>query len=206
MLASVIAIAANAFNVSVEKIPLCGLAIKFDDRLFAFLLFLSLVYFWITFGLYYFIDIKNLPVLPHKEEAESAYQRRETIFSSEYAELICDKIERALPENYWISRNFNGDALTMDSLHPASFQLYLRSGKGRHASHQPVGRSENEDAYQIATAVAERLIGRYPRAAIWSYRRSRLKILAIRSAYIARVYVIDGGLPFALGLFAIIAI
>jgi hypothetical protein len=39
LLASVLAISANAFNVSIDKIPVAGLSITFDDRLFAFLLF-----------------------------------------------------------------------------------------------------------------------------------------------------------------------
>jgi hypothetical protein len=59
LLASVIAISASAFNVSIDRIPVGGLSITFDDRLFAFLLLIVLAYFLCIFILYYAIDIKK---------------------------------------------------------------------------------------------------------------------------------------------------
>jgi hypothetical protein len=76
LVASVLAISANAFNVSVQKIPLAGLSINFDDRLFGFLLLIVVMYFLSTFILYYAIDIKNIETTHHQDESEKAYQLR----------------------------------------------------------------------------------------------------------------------------------
>src|SRR4051794_29488572 len=76
LIASVLGISANAFNITVDKIPLAGLSINFDDRLFAFLLVIALVYFLGTFVLYYIIDIKNLEVTKHQTAFEDRYTTR----------------------------------------------------------------------------------------------------------------------------------
>jgi phosphotransferase system glucose/maltose/N-acetylglucosamine-specific IIC component len=76
LIASVLAISANAFNVSVDKIPLAGLSINFDDRLFAFLLVITLAYFLCTFVLYYVIDMKNLETTKHQTHAETNYTNK----------------------------------------------------------------------------------------------------------------------------------
>jgi hypothetical protein len=207
MLASVIAIAANAFGVSIEKIPLAGLAIRFDDRLFAFLLFLCLAYFLLTFALYYFIDIKNLPALPHQEQSEADYGRRENIFSLEYAEFILDKIDRDLPPNHRVSRNASGNPFTMDDFDLAYIDIYQTRGEGRKiALTGRLDRSQNRPLYDKTFAVAQSWIARYPQAAAWCYRKAWLKIWAIRSAYFLRIYLFDGALPLFLGALAIIAI
>jgi len=74
LVASVLAISANVFNVSIDKIPIGGLSITFDDRLFAFLLLIVLIYFLCTFTLYYSIDIKNLEKTDHQTVSEHAYR------------------------------------------------------------------------------------------------------------------------------------
>ena len=53
LITSILAISASAFNVKVDKIPVGGLSISFDDHLFAFLLLATLLYFFCTFALYY---------------------------------------------------------------------------------------------------------------------------------------------------------
>src|SRR5258708_5111953 len=76
LVVSVIAISASAFNVSIDKIPVGGLSMSFDDRLFAFLLVVVLLYFLATFILYYTIDMKNLDPTGHQLAAEKKFQQR----------------------------------------------------------------------------------------------------------------------------------
>src|SRR5882672_9343936 len=88
LIASVLAISANAFNISIDKIPLAGLSVNFDDRLFAFLLVLTLGYFLCTFVLYYTIDIKNLEATKHQTDTETGYKEKLEDFDFIYAERI----------------------------------------------------------------------------------------------------------------------
>jgi hypothetical protein len=58
LIASVVAISANAFKVSIDRIPMGGLSVSLDVRLFCFPAVIVLLYFLATFLLYYAIDIR----------------------------------------------------------------------------------------------------------------------------------------------------
>ncbi|SHG72113.1 hypothetical protein [Bradyrhizobium erythrophlei] len=102
LLASVLAISANAFNVSIDKIPVAGLSITFDDRLFAFLLFIVLVYFLCTFVLYYVIDIKNLEETSHQETARKTFERRQNDFKQRFGTIVQKDLQRYVPRKHLI--------------------------------------------------------------------------------------------------------
>ena len=65
-----VAITYSAFDVSISKIPVSGLAIEFDNRVFAFLLIAVLLYFMVTFALYYYIDIRNVDEPRHQRKGD----------------------------------------------------------------------------------------------------------------------------------------
>ena len=66
----------KAFNVTIEKIPLGGLAIKFDNRVFSFLLLLALIYFLPILLIYYFIDIRNFNPTKHQQNVLGRHNER----------------------------------------------------------------------------------------------------------------------------------
>jgi phosphotransferase system glucose/maltose/N-acetylglucosamine-specific IIC component len=88
LIASVLAISANAFNVSVDKIPVGGLSVNFDSRLFAFLLVVTLLYFFCTFVIYYAIDMKNLEPTTHQQEAEKKSNSKINGFNVNYKSRV----------------------------------------------------------------------------------------------------------------------
>src|SRR5260370_19711930 len=100
LVVSVIAISASAFNVSIDKIPVGGLSISFDDRLFAFLLVVVLLYFLATFILYYAIDMKNLDPTGHQLAAEKKFQQRLAAFPPKYFTKLKEGLEKLVPANY----------------------------------------------------------------------------------------------------------
>lgn len=69
--AAVVAITIRAFDISADKIPVAGLTISYDRGAFEFLLLVVLVYFLVTFALYYYIDIRNFAQLPHQVATET---------------------------------------------------------------------------------------------------------------------------------------
>src|SRR6266404_9078560 len=100
LIASVLAISANAFNVSVDKIPIGGLSLTFDDRLFAFLIFITLTYFLCTFILYYVIDIKNLEETGHQESAMKKFDQRQYDFEQSYGHRAARDLEKIFLPKY----------------------------------------------------------------------------------------------------------
>src|SRR4051812_6371044 len=102
LVASVLGIAANAFRVSVDKIPIAGLSINFDDRLFSFLLLCVLIYFLGTFILYYSIDINNFEKTSHQTESEKRYRLRINDFDSHYLTLMQNDLQARAPKEFLV--------------------------------------------------------------------------------------------------------
>src|SRR5436305_1195225 len=93
LVASVLAITFKAFDVKVDKIPVAGLSIDFDDRLFSFLLLTTTAYFLVTFVLYYFIDIRNLDTTTHQKTSDKIFSNKFSMFNQEAED--------------WLSRNLD---------------------------------------------------------------------------------------------------
>lgn len=199
LIASVIAISANAFNISIDKIPLAGLSINFDDRLFAFLLVITLVYFLCTFILYYVIDIKNLQATQHQLKTEDTYTETLARFEYVYAERIRRRIEVALGDGYKVPTQNS----SFGTLRPSDFEnrLYLINRPPLSFSPQ-----QNPDVYEKAATVIDSMITKFNGAKRWHSRRRRLLLLGVRAMYVLRNYFFDGILPIALGVFALVAI
>jgi hypothetical protein len=208
LVVSVLAIAANAFNISIEKIPIAGLSINFDNRLFAFLLLIALVYFLGTFILYYTIDIKNLEKTPHQEESEKAFREHLTGFEQRYAARIQADLRSLAPLNH--------------RFHLTNFADHLRTGEfdniltyrilGTKAPASPrqglaeMSRNENPIVFNSIDKRLKYWIDRFPRAKAWDARRARLTIRGIRLMYLTRNYLVDGALPILLGVVALAAV
>lgn len=199
LVASVIAISANAFNITIDKIPLAGLSINFDDRLFAFLLVITLVYFLCTFVLYYAIDMKNAEVTKHQRASEDSYQERIGRFDFLYAERIRRQVQLTLGADYEV----DAQNTSFGTLRSSDFGNRNYSVK---RPPLPLTPRENSEVYDKAAIVIDRMLVDLKSAERWYKRRQRLLLLAIRTMYFLRNYFFDGLLPIALGVFALIAI
>lgn len=206
LIASVLAISANAFNISIEKIPLAGLSVNFDDRLFTFLLVLTLVYFLGTFVLYYFIDIKNLEPTAHQGETEQRYQRRLRVFPSQYSEMVRSEIEKLIPEGYVLNTTGNvsetGDAFDLKYTIRKRANRRLIAG----TTDEVLPRTEHETVFSAIDARLAYWTERYPKAFAKNQRRARATVNSIRTMYFVRNYVVDGALPIVLGLLAVTSV
>jgi hypothetical protein len=105
LVAATVAITYSAFDVSISKIPVGGLAIEFDNRVFSFLLVVVLIYFTATFALYYFIDIRNIEATKHQSDTEIRYRQDREDFWNSHAAAVMTKIGKSLPKGVGYNRN-----------------------------------------------------------------------------------------------------
>jgi hypothetical protein len=66
LLASVVAVIFKGFNISIQHISVAGINTDFNRGVFQFLILISLIYFFVTFCLYYYIDIRNVQQTDHQ--------------------------------------------------------------------------------------------------------------------------------------------
>ena len=205
LIASVLAISANAFNVSIDKIPLAGLSVNFDDRLFAFLLVLTLIYFLCTFVLYYFIDIKNLEPTGHQGVVEQEHGKRLAQFPHSYGEKVRADLQTLAPPAFSIATtlSFSDKGVAGDNKYkiPKNGTRHLPG-----TSKAELPRSENEAVYAAINSRLDSWNRRYPKAFAANRRRAAATVNAVRATYAIRNYFFDGALPALLGIFALVAI
>jgi len=212
LVVAVLAISANAFNVSVDKIPIGGLSITFDDRLFSFLLFLTLVYFLCTFILYYVIDIKNIEPTAHQTRITDAFHMRTNNFSQSYKEKIESDLRTLVPIGYLVVLNPD---FQIQLIHPesntAEARYSFRLLKAIPGFVPPRYDGNNIAAQEepLAAKVTERIrywTDRFESSRENDFRRAQIRPRATEFMYAIRNYFFDGILPIALGAFALIAI
>ena len=75
---------------------------------FVFLLTIALLYFAITFALYYYIDIRNLEKTPHEQGLQKVYYDRWLRFSQKYVAKLRPLIQKALPEHHHLRAGGDG--------------------------------------------------------------------------------------------------
>jgi hypothetical protein len=210
LIASVLAISANAFNISIDKIPLAGLSVNFDDRLFAFLLVITLAYFLCTFVLYYTIDMKNLETTKHQTEAESSFSKKIGDFEHFFFAQIRRRLNRAIRPEYEMpdGTDLYGAPRTVDFFRSHSYVVTTLAPPDVLGQRQIQGvpRANNEALYASLDKKVDTWVANAPRAWRWFLIKQRSSLYATRAMYFARNYFFDGLLPIALGIFALIAI
>jgi hypothetical protein len=205
LLASVLAISANAFNVSIDKIPVGGLSITFDDRLFAFLLLIVLVYFLCTFILYYLIDIRNLEATAHQDASEKAFVDRVNRYAVQYTGVIHRDLQ-SLTSDFAVKLHVNfSHMLAVGQPIPESVNLVIPDPTHR-GQDQPVPAELHKDLFAKLAERQHYWIKRFPRDRGADKRRAAFLVKTTRSMYFLRNYFFDGSLPIALGVFALAAI
>ncbi len=210
LVASVLAISANAFNISIDKIPLAGLSVNFDDRLFAFLLVITLAYFLCTFVLYYTIDIKNLEVTKHQTHSEAEYTRKLADFDHIYAARIRRRLIKAIYPEFDMPSEMDvyGNQHTVDFFKTHQYVVTQLAPPDVIGVRKItlMSRADNSALYSSLDKRVDLWVGRYPDAWRWFYRKQRLLRFGTKAMYFTRNYFFDGVLPIVLGIFALVAI
>lgn len=198
-----------AFNVSFEKIPIAGLSISFDDRLFGFLLLVVLAYFLCTFALYYTIDIKNLDPTPHQDRAQKALLMRLNGYPQRYAGRMQKDLEKLAPtgSRFMLDHNFYDRFQGGDKNNEPGFKL-IRINPPSSPQREVVflERHQAEETFQIIETRMHYWTDLYHLAAAGDRRRSKFVALLTRLMYFTRNYFFDGILPILLGLISLAAI
>jgi len=212
---SVIAIAYQAFDVRISKIPLAGLEAVFDPRLFAFLLFALLFYFFVTFCTYYYIDIKNIEQTPHQKFAFERYKEWNQLAARIHASRLLTRLQRNAPGLYIIE----GEQLAFQKLSivrhpqystdelPQDVEAILHS----YRVSRPANPSRPEGADFIAKHepllkpfrhIIHDTLVRFRRRRPLDYLLILVQYHSLRGLYFFRNYFLDGLLPIALGIIA----
>lgn len=199
LLTSGLAITFKAFNVVVEKIPVAGFSINFDARLLNFLLLMGLVYFLITFVLYYFIDIRNFDTTPHQSAAQERFKRKVADFQEAYFYRMKASAENLLPKDVGIHFMLMVHNYFNDSPSRAVQSYSIRKGRNP-TSGIELGRGDNPGLYAPIDRLILRRLLRYPAVRERMLILYRIHLSLIELAYLFRNYVLDGALPIVIAI------
>lgn len=206
LIASVIAISANAFNVSIDRIPVGGLSITFDDRLFAFLLVIVLLYLLATFALYYAIDMKNLAPTEHQSAAESRYKERVEKYPAKYFYSVVEELRKHVPEGHRLTyETASISHFNRGTPQPIPYNILLDRTEPNMSPTQ-LKRESHADVFASIDQLQKDLLKTFAAARTHDRRRAKATLYATRSMYWIRNYFFDGALPIALGVVAVVAL
>lgn len=214
--ASVMAITYSAFDIHISKLPIAGLAIDFDDRVFSFLLLSVLFYFSVTFAVYYFVDIRNLEKTPHELENEKSTQYSQNAFWSTHAKAVLGEIGDAIAPNVVVTHPATLGNLFQKMEEPffdmgkvdnfcqvVASELRIVLPKSATREHQdPLSRDANSDLYARADAIIRKAFIQYLAKRRCHRQRMILRLRAVRIFYYFRNRILDGYFPFVLALIA----
>lgn len=217
------AIIYRAFDVSISKIPIGGVAIEFDGRVFTFILLVAIAYFLATFALYYFIDIRNVEPTRHQASKEERYENFDKEYSTTHALRVISAIKKSLPAG--ITFDGNGAPELVDCFRRIEDPLFEEKAiepmvgrlvsavhlgyekKTRTESRRPITPAENPELYKRVGGQFRRVFVKYKRRKSLSRIGLVLPSLyGVRLLYIIRNYVVDGILPIALAVLALAAL
>lgn len=218
--ASVIAIAYAAFDVTISKIPLAGLEIAFDQRLFSFLILSVLIYFTATFMLYYYIDIRNFERTAHQQSSDKEYSLKRDNFAHTYARWQLKKLARLLKRPVVIeSVSLPGALLNLEAPkfdYDRDFEGHYSNAISTLVIRQYTSKRRTEsiplyrDGAEGEFAIVERSLSGAMSRYLWWRRLYHLGLLpkryGIRALYFIRNYLVDGVLPVTISLIAFLAL
>jgi hypothetical protein len=209
-----LAITYRAFEVTIDKIPIAGLSISFDNRVFAFLLVVSILYFAATFALYYRIDTLNIEKTPHETKREDHFMRARTGFWQTRATKAFRQISKKLGRDILLAQP-NSLAQIFQQLNAQTTPDIIDRMTVAYAMNRvtPNGKIVREVLQRQSDKELFDKADRLLRAELHSYaarqrRHSRVisaRLAGIRFLYFFRNYVVDGFLPLALAAVALLA-
>lgn len=224
LLAAMAGITYSAFDVSISKIPIGNIAIDFDNRVFAFLLVATLLYFLGTFALYYFIDVKNIEQTKHQSDKEKNYRAENALFPQRYAQRTMTRIEKLLAPRIEVSSSSSPrqiekfliemenpqfevglvDHFVRSTRH--GFNLELTKEK-RSDPRRPINLEEDEpELSHKVNAALQHAFDKYLLARRLNIARVAVGLYGVRTIYLIRNYLVDGAFPIALAIVALTSI
>jgi hypothetical protein len=217
LLAGTLAITYRAFDVTVERIPIGGgLVVDFNKGVFAFLLTIVLIYFLVSFALYFFIDVKNIEDTSHQKTSAQLLANATNRRIARFLERAASDARTAVQRPYKL--------VLSSGINAAMFDYLSRSAKGRtaflsqmipntvyelHGGPFILPGTKKPPEHEVAKEAADKFVMELFRT-IPLFDRTR-DILAwsryrgVGAVYILRSYIVDGLLPLALGVAGILA-
>jgi hypothetical protein len=214
--ASLLAITYNAFSVTIQKMPIAGLDISFDAGAFTFLLIVCTAYLEIAFAVYYWIDMKNLPVTEHQNLLrENFLQRNLTLHKNNLAHIRHSLIA-AVPERYMLNVsdvNLAEAIVRLETVFPKSERTVETWAEcvARLVKLAPKGPIEDmpteisQEFHLRASKILKTEFKRYRKETFQLHFVWAKHWLPVSAIYIFRNYLLDGLLPFVLGAIALLA-
>lgn len=216
LVASVLAVTYRAFDVKIDKLPFAGIVVDFNKGLFAFLLTLLLCWFLLTFLVYYFIDVRNIEPPPHQARGNEKYWADTEDRIQRYIHIMKNRADRTIggADLHVVYTAALGNLLRQLVRTPPSeherlileapprtlYELHMRNQMNSIVQH-PARAHEFEQADAAVTQ------------ALWGFREfergssliAKSQRAGLNSLYGFRNYVLDGVVPAALGVLAVVA-
>ena len=221
LVASVAAVTYRAFSVKIQRIPVGNVSIEFDDRVFTFLLAIVLLYFLMTFLLYYFIDIRNTQPTMHFLGSEKRYHDKISSLASQTEIEILEALRARFPAFGFASNGHLANLLRSIEIGSTYRRVDTKEeNKGPRAAigiydlktttpHNPQGsmlQDQNEKMRAESARIARALIRRYRRRFLTTRALALPRRYLVKLLYLTRDYFIDGALPVLLGAIALLAV
>ena len=232
LLVSLVAVTFKAFKIKVEHISVAGVNMDFDRGVFEFLILVSLVYFLLTFSLYYYIDIRNVRKTDHQVRTDAWQKTRIKEFIFKYwkqtnamgqqpkrpphTEITINKKYMHLLERIAEKTSYPTTLDTLQELGAVPPQTEDRIDYLSIATISPAGirniimedrGGQVESERREAILKVERIAVRRSEEFSKKYRRFKARLLpriaTVHAAYIIRNYGTDGLLPI---LFALVVL
>lgn len=215
---SILAITYKAFNITIENIPIAGLNIRFDRGAFAFLLLCGASYFGLTFLFYYLIDIWNIEETPHQQNVRQRFDNRISSFRTRCVQLLNQEVIECLSDPFYLSglspgsmnrlleqcerKNFDIDEAALKLGTPQSI---LNIGSRNIGGGNALNPASYREVYEAPIKITIKHLKDYRR----DVRRYRFFLLpwmtSVKLMYATRNLGLDGILPIALAILAIVA-
>jgi len=203
LIAASLAITYRTFDIAVDKIPVAGISINFDSGVFAFLLTMALLYYTLTFALYYYVDIRNFETTHHQTTVETTYKKALDTFAIDYLQHTITLVEREIDSSQRLQSLIDGDALRnftrpfLDRRLPdKALKITVRSSTEPRNPNSIPDEHLPDHLQQIVDRRMKHFWWRYWLHRIW-YERLRW---GVRLTYSVRNYIVDGVLPIALAI------
>ncbi|NYG47935.1 hypothetical protein GGD67_005418 [Bradyrhizobium sp. IAR9] len=212
LLVSVAIITIKAFNVTVEKIPLGGLSINFDPGALGFLLAGALLYFFVTFLLYFYIDVRNLEVTKHQQEHAKQSREAPTRYNSKLNHIVAERIEGILATGQSLATAMSGPPEVTKSVRPTQIfggrprLVVVEISQTKGNSYSTLVRADDPALFENI----DDLIAQTTRTFWWRIKANELwhRVSSLRVAwtYRFRIFFVDGVFPALLALYALAAL
>jgi hypothetical protein len=91
------------FDVSLDKLPVSGLVLTYDEGAVMFGLVAATVYFLVAFCMYYWIDIKDNKETDYEVTVREWYKGAADLYRRKRAKVMADRAQLLMPQNHRVN-------------------------------------------------------------------------------------------------------